>query len=379
MKVWPILLLGALLACRAPQTAPEDAGAESAVTVAPSRAAHESAEQLRPPAPPGERVALVPAGIVPGDYQVPPPAVVGRPPSAAHPHGTVFVAAMHGTSERDDVTPYVAEWDLQNERVVHQWASPRAGRLNTVPKIAFDGRNLFVHTAWNENPDPDGEVHEACRIDVLDGKMRTARSRPSPCGSAITEAREGGVLLHTFGFDEAAEAVLTLQLFGPGLRIRATAKWHVPQRPLYADHYVLHAGDSFYLLVAADDATLRIARLDDRTLRERARSPSLGEVDPQSYFSKSDDGWVVTQTFGYWRVSPLLERATFMTDHERAVGLEAWHGKRYLSYQSAPEGSYLEYACAPLWAFENPLFVCAIDSELAVVRSSLEDVRSVLE
>ncbi|RYZ67222.1 MAG: hypothetical protein EOP08_03220, partial [Proteobacteria bacterium] len=209
-------------------------------------------------------------GIVPHEYQLPPPAVVGHPPSAAHPLGTVFVAGMHGASEEDEITPFVAEWDLQHETVVHRWAYPRAGQLQSVPELAFDGKNLFVLTWWNENPDRNGERRVACRIDVLDGGLQSTRSRRAPCGGTLTEARGGGVLLRTFGAGTPDAEAVTLQLLDSSLRIRVTTTWLVPERPTYAIHPLVHAGDSFYLLVAADDATLRIVRLDDRSRSVRS-------------------------------------------------------------------------------------------------------------
>ena len=276
-----------------------------------------------------------------------------------------------------EVTPYVVEWDLANETVVAQWAPPHLGTYRSLfAGIDFDGENLWVLSEWDENElRPDDKPRPYCRLDVLDKTMRSTRNARVPCGGDVAVARAGRSVIVSYQPIAQTEASMTIRLLDARQHVRRTATFRVAGLDISGPNPVIHAGDSFYALVDGAEDMERIVRLDDETLRVRGHSQALSGQYGQASFSKSDDGWVVSWGMERWTVSPLLDRATVHQEDFGFPAPEAWHGTRVLSSTSMPPGSYVHGTCAPRWAFGTPLFACASNEELAIVRPALEDVR----
>lgn len=378
----PVGILLVLVACRADSGAtPLHAAVDGSTVGMPSVdgvAAAERLDEARPSPPAGERVALIPAEMKGYGELYAPPAVVGRPPSSAHPEGTLFVSAYRGLPEHSPVSPYVAEWDLAHEKVIAAWSDVHSGEFRKIfAPISFDGSRLFVLSEWDDKPDAAGKPRTHCRLDVLDEKMRSARKRRVPCGQDVVSRPGGKVAIVSYGWSEADARTITLHLLDRALRPRVSATWPAPKAPLFGDSRVVHAGDSFYAMVLDAEGHARLLRAGDEDLEERGRSPSFGPGDTPGVFSPADDHWLVSLGSQRWKVSARLERVELLQEDEALLlgsdGPEAWQGKRYLAYPQQP-GSYVHQMCTPQWAFGNPVFACASSDQLAVVRPVLDSV-----
>lgn len=315
------------------------------------------------PPPAGERVAKVPVALLGYETIAGPDVIPAQPPSAAYPAGTVFSAMYRAAYDKKEIlheAPYLYEWDVARGAVVREVTTPLGPRVETPPRIDFDGTHVVMLSQQHEW---DAEKSWR-RLDRYDRELRLLRSKRLAAGDAITLGSRGEVAI------SSAHAV---ELFDAAFHRKAKINADLAFGGVNTEQKVWHAGDSFYGVVRTNPVHVAVVRFDDRTLRERARSIELplASEDSTASLSKADEHWVLLVDDQAHRVD------TDLTVHrlgtiEYLAAPYAWYGERALSGAATLRGSSVHVRCTPHWVFGKPLFACADLDTVTMVRPVLQ-------
>lgn len=322
------------------------------------------------PPPAGERVTKVPIVLFGYETLAGPDVIEAQPPSSAYPEGTVYSAmyrSAYDEQKRVREAPYLYEWDVARAEIVRHVTPALSALVGSPPRIDFDG----THVVMLSQQFDDDAYKGWARLEMYDRQLTRVRERRLVRGHAVAFGARGEVAVVS---SVAPEARASIQLFDGSLRAKATTRIRVvamglgPAKPLW------HAGDSFYVVAHTSPGHLAVVRLDDRTLRERARSAELPLPTEESTASltKTDDDWVLIVDESMFRLDERLHVSPVGVIDTLTSPPYAWHRGRALSIAATTPGSSVYSRCTPRWVFGTPLFACADLDEVTMVRPALQ-------
>lgn len=364
-----LLVLALLSMCACTVHTPVAQSTDAAPSLAPTASAPPLVRLDPGPPPDGERVTKVPIVMFGYEALRGPDVIEAQPPSVAYPEGTVYSAmyrAAYGDDGRVREAPYLFEWDVHRAEIVRH-ASPEPSELvGSPPRIDTDGTRVVM---LSQRLYEDSDRHWAS-LALYDRGLGLVRETRLAGADAVAFGSRGEVAVVASPHPQKPDVI---ELFDGSLRRRATTHVRVvsgglgPAKPLW------HAGDSFYVVAQTRQGRLSVLRLNDRTLRERARSVELPLEAEESTASltKTDDDWVLIVDERMFRVDADLHVTAVGTIDVLGAPPYAWDRGRALSIAATAPGSSTFHQCTPRWAFGQPLFACAAPGEITMVRPVL--------
>ena len=292
-----------------------------------------------------------------------PDVIPAQPPSDAYGEGTVFSAMYRAAYDKNESlreAPYLYEWDVARGTVVRHVSTPLGPLVETPPRIDFDGTHVVMLSQQREW---DAEKSWR-RLERYDRQLRLLRSKRLAGGDAITFGSRGEV---------AISSADSIELFDSAFHRKTKIKADLAYGGINTEQKVWHAGDSFYGVLRTNPGHVAVVRLDDRTLRERARSVELplANEDSTASLTQAAEHWVLLVDDQAHRVDADLGVHRLGTIEYLAAPY-AWQGQRALSGAATLPGSSVHLRCTPRWVFGEPLFACAELDTVTMVRPVLQ-------